>query len=1336
MKKRKILYLFPLTALLLSGCSIQEGWNAVKNWVGEKIYFPVANWISGEDSEKDEKKEDQGIKRIAIETWPTEVAQGSTVLTSSVTVHVYYSDGTEAIKEAEEVVCDTSTPGETELIAKFGGKEAKKIVTVISAAEVVHVESIRYTVKQGINVGEQVQIEVTFTPDNATDKSLTFQSEKEDILTVSATGLVTGVAPGQAKVRVTPLDNPGAAKDISFTVNPPSQGLPGKTTKNYEKLAANETLLNGEKVSIVGTVGEDYYAMQNYTSGNNIKGRKTDLTEDGLAVNDADEFTVIDAGEGKVAFMQADGKYLAATGGSTDNKLQVADTIGETSLFTYLVDENGVAHITAPAVTRGSLRLNPNLRDGVYTPLFACYAETSSVSGNDYAIYHDGNGSSEVVHVESVSFGENEYTVEIGQTLAINAAVSPATATNKNISYELLDVEPEGAVSIDGNTLTGALVGTATLKATSEDNQAATATTSIKIVEAINPEHAGTLEDPYSVADTKIVIDKGLEMTDKYAKGIVSKIVTPYNSQYGNISFNMSDDGSTEGFQLQGYRTKGTEQFPIASDEDIQVGDVVTLHGNLKLYGSTYEFDAGNELVGREREVIKVESIALDPTQASMTVGLADLTIAATVLPENAADKSLDWSSSNEAVATVENGVVHAVAEGDVVITATAKDESGVSASASIHVELPAKEVETVVVSAMPAVEYTEGDFIDLTGMELTITYNDQSVDEHVTEGYVASIAADHALTLEDTQLVISYGGVEAEPIALTINALPRPTHAGTLEDPYTVDDAHIQIDNWPNDLAGKHVAGKVSKIVTPYNDGYKNISFNISADGTEEGTQFQGYRTKGTEAFPINSANSIKVGDSVILKGNLKKYNSTYELDAGNELVGWSREQQETTIKFFYDGEEKVVSPESHWIGGGWSTSQYFAEEFDIEKLTAQVSPEGATYTTSWTKDEVPCEAPTNPIPAGTYCFKVDVEATVDYKAASEYILFNIKEPKLDPSIKFFYNGEEKCISGSRWLNEGYGDSQFPANEFDVSLLTYAVSPELEATVTWTLDEQPIAAPTGELAPGTYAMTVSVAGNEEYNSATVWALFAITGSEKVNPVISFSYDGSPVATDGHWFNGTYADSQFPANEFDVSKLAYAVSPEIEGTVSWTLDEAPCAAPTGELAVGTWCMRVDVAEGNNNNAAANWVLFAITEATLPPEPLAQTAAYTGSTTNMDGSNQAALLGVTDSHLSLVGTKENGGTNNVGLNKSGQIRLYRNETCALTISIDGGTITSLDIKLGGTVDGLALNGTSVAGIAANTTVSVDVNGTTAVLTNNGTSAQTYILEITIHYVLNA
>lgn len=68
-----------------------------------------------------------------------------------------------------------------------------------------------------------------------------------------------------------------------------------------------------------------------------------------------------------------------------------------------------------------------------------------------------------------------------------------------------------------------------------------------------------------------------------------------------------------------------------------------------------------------------VESVALNKTEASVEVGAGE-TLIATVLPENASDKSVTWGSDAEAVATVEDGVVTGVSAGEAAITVTTTD--------------------------------------------------------------------------------------------------------------------------------------------------------------------------------------------------------------------------------------------------------------------------------------------------------------------------------------------------------------------------------------------------------------------------------------------------------------------------------------------------------------------------------------------------------------------------------------------------------------------------------------------------------------------------------------
>ena len=69
--------------------------------------------------------------------------------------------------------------------------------------------------------------------------------------------------------------------------------------------------------------------------------------------------------------------------------------------------------------------------------------------------------------------------------------------------------------------------------------------------------------------------------------------------------------------------------------------------------------------------VVDVISIVLDKSSIVLNVG-DEVTLIATITPDNATDKSVIWYTSNPFVATVEDGVVTAVGEGDAVITALA----------------------------------------------------------------------------------------------------------------------------------------------------------------------------------------------------------------------------------------------------------------------------------------------------------------------------------------------------------------------------------------------------------------------------------------------------------------------------------------------------------------------------------------------------------------------------------------------------------------------------------------------------------------------------------------
>jgi len=263
---------------------------------------------------------------------------------------------------------------------------------------------------------------------------------------------------------------------------------------------------------------------------------------------------------------------------------------------------------------------------------FGTQGQVATTNASDYTFEGSGEGeiivtltkpssASKALYVKSVvvtyntggnptcatpSFNPAAGTYTSAQDVEINCNTEGAT-----IYYTVDGSEPtmnstvyDGAISVCTNTTIKAIA----MKSGLDNSSVATSTYTI-----LNIEHEGTANDPYTVADARAAIDAGTGVTGVYATGIVSAIVTAYNSTYGNISYNISADGSTNSDQLQAYRGKSYNGDNFTSEDDIQVGDVVVVYGNLKKYNSTYEFDADNQLVSLDRPVASVEAPTFSP---------------------------------------------------------------------------------------------------------------------------------------------------------------------------------------------------------------------------------------------------------------------------------------------------------------------------------------------------------------------------------------------------------------------------------------------------------------------------------------------------------------------------------------------------------------------------------------------------------------------------------------------------------------------------------------------------------------------------------------------------
>ena len=83
---------------------------------------------------------------------------------------------------------------------------------------------------------------------------------------------------------------------------------------------------------------------------------------------------------------------------------------------------------------------------------------------------------------------------------------------------------------------------------------------------------------------------------------------------------------------------------------------------------------------------ILIESISLNPSTVNMEEG-EQIQIVPTIIPNNATNKGLVWSSSDESVATVDSfGLISLIKKGSAIITASATDSSGASAKCAVVV--------------------------------------------------------------------------------------------------------------------------------------------------------------------------------------------------------------------------------------------------------------------------------------------------------------------------------------------------------------------------------------------------------------------------------------------------------------------------------------------------------------------------------------------------------------------------------------------------------------------------------------------------------------------------
>lgn len=617
-----------------------------------------------------------------------------------------------------------------------------------------------------------------------------FTSTNANVASIDANGTVSLKAKGSATVKMSVYASASATtplleKSVNVTVKQPVTGVSITSANGSNTVNAGDTLQLTAKVSPSNASDTSVTWSSNST---------------GIAqVSTTGLVTGVAAGTAVITAKANDGSNKSATFTVTVTKKVIKVTKISLSASTLLTKVGYTKKITATVTPT-----NADNREVTWSssaPTVASVDQSGNITAKSVGnatitvTAKDGSGVTATcwvnvtdIKVTGITLNKTTLNIKTGATEQLTAKVQPTDATNSKVTWS--SNEPTVAEVDQTGMITAKKEGSAVITVTAQDGSGKTATCQVNVtdikVSGITLS-ASTLamqtEDVKQLSVTNIIpanaTNKALKWESKntwVATVDESGNVTAKNPGEATITVTAADNGGAQ----------ATCKVTVTE---------------------------------RTVPVIKVTQIQLSQTRASLIEG-KELQLTATVLPTDATNQSLTWSSSVEGVATVDpTGKVTAIKAGTTVITATAKDDSGISASCTVQVTVPTVKVTGITLNKTTA-SVVKGKTVALTATVTPDTATDKTIKWTTSNKNVATVSTDGVVT-----------AVAAGTAIITATAADDSGVKATCK--ITVTNPVIKVTKVTlNKTTASVVKGKtltLTATVTPTNATNKNVTWKSS---------------------------------------------------------------------------------------------------------------------------------------------------------------------------------------------------------------------------------------------------------------------------------------------------------------------------------------------------------------------------------------------------------------------------------------------------------------------------------------------------------------------------